>query len=1496
MNMLRKIGLLTAVGALVVAYNPGIGFAENINHTPAPSAGHSAGSMSPASNTSAPVGGGASTGGTGSPANPKPESSANQGAKPSKAPETHADTGKPAGSATSSHGAGTTPSSQPGAPAVGNTKPGDTKPDGKDKPAGTADQDKKAKAGDKAGKAATGADKTKKCQKMGDDGRCLDPDPSKPKVTGQNRAPDSTTTVDDIKVPNNAIPVINPNWLIISEKPAVIAALKGADNTVKDVEIEDGTGKVTVTYNTGNPKTTSMAKLVQAGFITYKAHKDDTTGKAAPELPDFYNSGRYCATDNPRYEAGSVALFRDDYEGKAKVSMKLENHPGMNRNDVVVYANNVGQLKLAGNHPEVELKDDGAAVTDRGGLGGFKIRGYQIDRPEPVNQRLITLNVNKVPAETEQPYKFYTLITKSVANDRIARDARLGKHEVTYTVKRKSGSDTRTGVVNIRVLPLKEKFEPVVTNNSATNPLDLGKLEDELNYDKVASAIGFDVVDGANSVRDKEPECPLGGPEPSCYKLAPSKRLDLLQNYSSFRLRGADDKQTRENLANTKFVVDSDITATEPNLPSGVHKIRVKAIYPDNQTAPEYAKYNPDGDSVDYFEIYVKATQYETHKPNLTVVPLNHTLDDVDKKRVSEAIRRANPGRGLTDDRITFDNDGNATVTFPNGNTEKFGKDDLVKPLNAPELTKVANRHNLTTQEKIAVSSKVWGAGTGDNANSKLIGGQESSNVKVLPNGEVEVKIAGRDKPASFLPNQTVIQVPELTRVADKSNLEDSENKAVAEAIIKANGHLFKSLQGEPTDGSDGAKIYTTDNGAKITVKKDGSVSVVVKNPMKPSETLPEVEFTQAETVFKFVPPELTPVKDRNNLSKKEKDAVEAAIKKSNENNNDLTTTGGTPDTIEVGSDGRTTVTLKNRTPNRDFELPPAETVIQLPQLTKVKDPNNLTEDDQRAVVNKIKKANPHLGLTDSPIKGDPTAGNDGSRTYTLENGSTIKVGKDGETTVEVASGSVANLTQKQTVKFKKTQTVVKLNPPLLTEVVDQGNLTDGEQDKVEKAIKDANPNDNKKNDDKITGVYPKTDGETIVVLGDGRRVIYDPDETVIEKPQLTPVKDPSSLTPGEIDKVLEKVKLTNPNLGDKVKKTEIGTDGKTKTVTLENGITIKVEPNGKATVTIPTDKPNNPQVITFNNPDTVVKLPELTVVKDPSKLTPEDQGKVAKKIIEANPDVFGNNANPGKPDFDEDNGTATYTLPNGSKIVVKKDGETEITKPNGRTAIFTKEQTVREENHSSGGDSNGDSDQGNHDGGNSGGGNGGSWSSGGGTGGSFGGGWYSGGGSGSSFGGGTSGSSEPEAKPSQPSPKPSEGPKPSPQPQQPQQPQQTPVKDPELTPVKNPQNLTPAEKQQVREAVKRANPNLHLSDDKIVVENDGWVTVFLPDGSTVRIPPVKGVSEMAPGQPGNPALNGKRSQLPRTGSPVLPVLGVALILVAAGAFLTLRSRKRSRS
>ena len=70
-------------------------------------------------------------------------------------------------------------------------------------------------------------------------------------------------------------------------------------------------------------------------------------------------------------------------------------------------------------------------------------------------------------------------------------------------------------------------------------------------------------------------------------------------------------------------------------------------------------------------------------------------------------------------------------------------------------------------------------------------------------------------------------------------------------------------------------------------------------------------------------------------------------------------------------------------------------------------------------------------------------------------------------------------------------------------------------------------------------------------------------------------------------------------------------------------------------------------------------------------------------------------------------------------------------------------------------------------------------------------------------------------------------------------------VKAPEAVEVANPENVTTEEQGKIKEAVKKANPDLNLTDDDITVDEKGNVTVT-KDGKTGKLTPEQTVKELA--------------------------------------------------
>ena len=115
-------------------------------------------------------------------------------------------------------------------------------------------------------------------------------------------------------------------------------------------------------------------------------------------------------------------------------------------------------------------------------------------------------------------------------------------------------------------------------------------------------------------------------------------------------------------------------------------------------------------------------------------------------------------------------------------------------------------------------------------------------------------------------------------------------------------------------------------------------------------------------------------------------------------------------------------------------------------------------------------------------------------------------------------------------------------------------------------------------------------------------------------------------------------------------------------------------------------------------------------------------------------------------------------------------------------------------------------------------------------------------------------------------------------------------VKDPAKTPVKDPANLTDAEKEKVKDAVKKENPTA----TDVQVGQDGTATVTFPDGSTAEIPAAKAVTSTEQGSHAEaPAKKAGAKELPNTGTEQSSAsLALALLAAATGGLLIAKKRE----
>ena len=242
--------------------------------------------------------------------------------------------------------------------------------------------------------------------------------------------------------------------------------------------------------------------------------------------------------------------------------------------------------------------------------------------------------------------------------------------------------------------------------------------------------------------------------------------------------------------------------------------------------------------------------------------------------------------------------------------------------------------------------------------------------------------------------------------------------------------------------------------------------------------------------------------------------------------------------------------------------------------------------------------------------------------------GAEATVGADGTTTVSYPGGASGTIPGNKTVKASQSSGIQA--PTTKTPVKNTDALTEAEKTAVKDAVKAVNPG---------TEVAVGENGEATVTFPDGSTATLKPAQTVkaadangVQAPaKPVPVKNTDALTEAEKTAVKDAVKAVNP------------------------GTEVAVGENGEATVTFPdgstaTLKPA--QTVKAADANGVQAPATYTTVKDLTNLTDKEKEKVAEEVKKANP-------------------TAT-------NVEVGTDGTTTVIFPDGSTATLTPDKTIQ--------------------------------------------------------------------------------------------------------------------------------------------------------------------------------------------------------------------------
>ena len=646
-----------------------------------------------------------------------------------------------------------------------------------------------------------------------------------------------------------------------------------------------------------------------------------------------------------------------------------------------------------------------------------------------------------------------------------------------------------------------------------------------------------------------------------------------------------------------------------------------------------------------------KDTILDLNKPSEKVEVKNPAnLSQEEKDEVAKKVKEANDTLAK-DAKVDVDSKGNVTVTVKEGEKTKTGKleaEDTVKPftrdgktLNPPaQKVKVGNPAQLTELEKQAVRDEI------KKANPDL--GFTDDEIQVDDNGTVTVPITD-SKNGTFQPKQTIeeakdtdkiikLVAPAKTQVVNASKLTEDEKKAVIAAIKDANKNLPEDVKIEVAD--DGSVTVTQGTGdaqkvgqldqkdtveeklkaPTVTAKNDGSVIAKPKD-----DKAKEIEVTYTPN-GSDTPTTLKAEKGEDGKWKLPQ-GTDPSIT-IDENTGEITIPA---DKIKNDTDVKITAKAGEKTSEEVTVKAKDEQAPDSPKVTVKDDGNIEITPPADADTKEVSVTYTPEGSKD-PVTVTATKGDDGNWTLPKDAPEGVKVDpKTGKVTIPAekvadktdVTAKAKDKTGNESDQAKATtgeETGIKAPETPIT--VDNAKaLTPENKKAVEKAVRDANPNlpegakvevsDDgtvtvKDKDDKVLGTIPAE-----------KTVKQDETKLGVKAPTPVEVADPNNVSKAEQGKIKEAVKTANPDLNL--------TD---EDITVDDKGNVTVKKDGKEGKLTPAQTVKKAE-------ETGIKAPETPITVDNAKaLTPENKKAVEKAVRDANPN-----------------------LPEGAKVEVSDDG-----------------------------------------------------------------------------------------------------------------------------------------------------------------------------------------------------------------------------------------------
>ena len=621
--------------------------------------------------------------------------------------------------------------------------------------------------------------------------------------------------------------------------------------------------------------------------------------------------------------------------------------------------------------------------------------------------------------------------------------------------------------------------------------------------------------------------------------------------------------------------------------------------------------------------------------------------DDV-KAKIAAKVQRINPGA-----TVFVDENGNATVTTPEGKTATIPVADLTKTdadkakvnagnkINSPaDRVLVKDRDKLTADEIQEIEKNILEVNPGATVVFDAKGNATVKNA----NGDIAtIPVEALAKPKADLlkpEKQDLIKKPvDKVLVTDPANV---DKEAIKKAVEEVNP---------------GSTVFVDDNGnATITTEDGRSFVIPAKDLVK---TVEEAKNAKAGNNINKPADKVAVTDPTKPLSQEEKKAIEAKIKAVN------------PDAkaIFVDDKGNATVTVVDKDGNTATATIPAKDLVKNAEEAKqpnagnkvntpadkvvVSDPDHLSDEDKAKIADAIKAVNPEAKVAFDD-KGNATVTTKDDEVATIPATNLVK------TAEEAAKPNAGNNINKPADK---------------TVVADPNSLTDDEKKAIAAKVAAVNPGATVAVDDKGNATVT-VNGKTAVIPAAALTKTADSAKEpnagndVVKPADKTVVENPESLTKDEQDAIAAKVAEVNPEA-----KTVVVDDQGNATVTTKDGKTVVIPAKDLVKTAAEAAKPNAGNDV--NTPA------DKTVVANPNALTPEEKKAIEEKVKAVNP---------GAEVVVDNKGNATVTV-NGKTAVIpaadltktadsakEPNAGNDVVKPADKTVVANPESLTKDE------------------------------------------------------------------------------------------------------------------------------------------------------------------------------------------------------------------------